>query len=127
MHCFNHKSKNSIGTCKNCQKGLCQDCIELVKDMYISCKEDICKIRIVEEQDTIERSKKICGIGKYKSRRPTTLSMFFLSFGIIIGGEGLFKTFFSAKTSFDIFSLSIGVVFLLFGTYLTLRKDKLSC
>ena len=127
MHCFNHKSNNAIGICKNCQKGLCHDCIEIVKDMYLSCKENICKTHVVEEQETIERSKKLCRIGKYRSNRPTTLAMFFLSIGTVSCGMGLYQTFFSAKPSPDIFSISVGIIFLVFGTYLSLRKDKISC
>lgn len=27
MHCFNHPEKEALGTCKCCNKGICEDCL----------------------------------------------------------------------------------------------------
>lgn len=37
MMCFNHHSKNSVGICKHCGRGLCVDCVSPVQGS-VACK-----------------------------------------------------------------------------------------
>jgi hypothetical protein len=38
MKCFNHSETDAVGICKNCQKGVCKECLSEVHN-GIACKE----------------------------------------------------------------------------------------
>jgi hypothetical protein len=70
MHCFNHSSTPAVGVCKACQKGLCAECAVDVGG-GIACK-DSCETYVAELNEMNERNLKIYGIGKYKTRMPSS-------------------------------------------------------
>lgn len=70
MHCFNHGSAHAVGVCKACQKGLCPDCAVDVGN-GIACKAT-CETSVAELNEMNERGLRIYGIGKYKSRMPSS-------------------------------------------------------
>ncbi len=70
MNCFRHSSDSAVGTCKNCQKGLCPSCAIDVGD-GLACRES-CETAVREVNEMNERGKKIYGIGRYKSRAPAS-------------------------------------------------------
>ena len=70
MLCFNHTSSQAIGMCKACQKGLCSECA-VETSAGIACPGD-CETRVVEVEEMNERGLKVYGIGKYKSRLPSS-------------------------------------------------------
>lgn len=37
MKCFQHASSDAVGICRNCQRGLCPDCVALV-GVSVACK-----------------------------------------------------------------------------------------
>lgn len=43
MECFYHPAVVAVGTCKNCQRGVCRDCVAEVTD-GIACK-DRCELQ----------------------------------------------------------------------------------
>ena len=49
MKCFNHKSEDAVGLCKHCGKAICHDCLCVVSDAGIACK-NTCeeKVKLVD-------------------------------------------------------------------------------
>ena len=93
MNCFNHASSAAVGICKACQKGLCAECAVDV-GMGLACKES-CETHVTEFNEMNQRSLKIYGIGKYKSRLPSSGVMLWgalavISWGVV--GLGYYKS-----------------------------------
>tara|TARA_B100001564_G_C20628495_1_gene665882 strand:- start:896 stop:1282 length:387 start_codon:yes stop_codon:yes gene_type:complete len=127
VHCFNHKSKNAVGVCKNCQKGLCHDCIEVIKDIYLSCKEDSCKANTVEECQITERTKKAYGIGKYESNKPPFVAILYAILGVYFILPPSIDLINSDFNIGDALSVAFGVVFIFVAAHFAFRKEKLHC
>lgn len=70
MNCFQHPHNSAVGICKTCFKALCSECVADVGN-GLACKNS-CEEKVLELNEMWERSAKIYGIGKYKSRIPST-------------------------------------------------------
>ena len=70
MNCFNDSTTPAVGSCKSCHKGLCQDCATDT-GKGLACR-DTCETDVLEIWEMNERGKKIYGIGKYKTRMPSS-------------------------------------------------------
>ena len=57
MKCFNHNNNDAIGICKHCQKGICVDCITLVKGS-VSC-QGACEQEVAAYNYMMEQGKKV--------------------------------------------------------------------
>ena len=68
MHCFNHKEIFAIGTCRSCNKALCENCFNFIIGC-LCCKDLNCQknIEIISELTNI--SCKIYMIGEYKNKK----------------------------------------------------------
>lgn len=53
MLCFYHPNVQAVGSCKNCQKGLCQECAVDVGN-GLACK-DRCETQVKEINDVFQR------------------------------------------------------------------------
>lgn len=129
LDCFNHKNESAVGICKSCSKGVCHNCLNIINNTYVSCSEEICKTNILEEYQIVERSKKIYGIGKYRSNKPTLSGLFYCMLGILLVAPHVYQLYFN-KSKFNIldtFSLAFGCLILVWGIHLSLKKDKINC
>ena len=54
MKCFKHSQSDAVGTCKNCQKGLCHECAVDVGN-GIACKSG-CEDRVIAINELIDRN-----------------------------------------------------------------------
>lgn len=59
MKCYNHPDIDAIGICKNCNKGLCRDCLTEVKN-GIACTST-CVDEVEQVNSLINRNKKSYG------------------------------------------------------------------
>ena len=68
MHCYIHQSVSAVGICKNCFKALCPSCaVEITNGL--TCHGD-CEQKVDELNQMWDRSAKIYGIGRHKTRMP---------------------------------------------------------
>jgi hypothetical protein len=124
MTCFTHNEKASIGSCRQCLRHLCIDCIEMIENC-VCCHDLICHQRMREERAIIERSKNIYAIGDKAKRKITANSLFLTLLGIIFIVWGGYMMWFH----FDLFFLPLigmGLVFTCYGLYNIFRKDRLN-
>jgi hypothetical protein len=54
MKCFNHKDVDAVGICKNCNRGLCHDCLIDIK-YGIACKNG-CADEVIAVEKLIQRN-----------------------------------------------------------------------
>ncbi|MBY0501175.1 MAG: hypothetical protein K2P93_04150 [Alphaproteobacteria bacterium] len=126
MHCYNHQKKEAIGLCRNCFKGLCQECCQKSED-YLACSEN-CAQKVYEVEEMNERAKNIYGVGKYAKRPRLSLSvLLFFCLGILFAFWGVsdmihYNDYFS---SYNIFIVSLGVLFLFFSFLAWKRTSKI--
>ncbi len=113
MKCFNHPDKDAVGICKNCNKGLCKDCIVEVEN-GIACKET-CVEEVKLINSLINRNKKSYGNvagAHYKN-------------AYIYGGLGLVFIFFGLFTNGPkSFLLAGGIVFLIGAIFSVMSANK---
>lgn len=125
MECYQHPKESAIGLCKSCFKAICRDCaVEATNGM--ACSEN-CANEVDEINALYERSKKVYGIGKYKSKIPST--------GVIIWT--VFSTFawlaffipFFHKDKFNSSTLTVAIVFtlVLALTYYSSKRSGIQC
>ena len=70
MHCYSHQSVAAVGLCKTCFKALCSECAVDVGN-GLSCRGE-CEEKVKELNQMWDRSAKIYGVGRHKSRIPST-------------------------------------------------------
>lgn len=70
MHCYTHQSTPAIGICKTCFKALCPECAVDVGN-GLACR-GACEAKVNELNQMWDRSAKIYGVGRYKSKVPST-------------------------------------------------------
>ncbi|CAA6811497.1 MAG: Unknown protein [uncultured Campylobacterales bacterium] len=104
MKCFIHNNQDSLGTCKYCNKGICQNCM-VDTGMGLACKDDNCKNEVRFLNDLIENNKKIYSKMSKNSLIP---NLYTLIFGLIFLGFHFF-------IKNDIFILAIGSFLLAFS------------
>jgi len=70
MDCYRHSNISAVGLCKTCFKAVCPDCASDVGN-GLACKGS-CEEKVLELNEVWERSAKIYGVGKHKSRLPSS-------------------------------------------------------
>lgn len=55
MKCFYHQQSDAVGICRNCSKGLCQECVVDVRN-GIACKNR-CENAVIAMNELIDRNK----------------------------------------------------------------------
>lgn len=106
MKCFYHNSVNAIAICKNCNRGVCQDCASEVTN-GIACKNR-CESEVESVNNLINRSK-----GSYQkaSYAYTRNSIIYLLIGLICIAYGLYTHRTDSVLAW--YLVPIGIVFLL--------------
>ncbi|MFZ4741418.1 MAG: hypothetical protein ACOYLE_09685 [Bacteroidales bacterium] len=102
MKCFNHPDKDAVGICKNCNKGLCNDCLTEV-DNGIACTT-ICVEEVKLLNSLINRNKqsyKIASVAHYRN------AYIYGSFGLVFVFYGIIT-----ETLAGLLSV-IGILFIL--------------
>ncbi|MBP7729695.1 MAG: hypothetical protein KA112_03670 [Alphaproteobacteria bacterium] len=126
MHCYNHLPLEAIGLCRNCFKGLCQDCCKK-DEQYLVCSES-CAQRVKDMEEMNERALYIYGIGKYATKRRFPLHIIFVIWFFCLGA---FLTFLGISdmvnyneyfSSHNILNVSVGVIFLFFAIFFWKRN-----
>lgn len=130
MHCYNHQTKEAIGLCRHCFKGLCQECCQKNEDSLV-CSES-CGQKISEIEEINERAKKIYGVGKYEPKYRFSLSVIlYFCMGVLFTSLGISDLFHYQESllsydiflHYDIFLIFFGVLFLLFS-YLAWKRSR---
>lgn len=111
MKCFNHFESEAIGTCKSCSKAVCRACATDT-GRGLSCSE-VCSKEIAEQNQIIDKSKQIYGIGKKPTLMPTGLLIHFF-FGVVFSGFGLYQSMHRDTPQW--FLLVMGIGFLVIGS-----------
>ena len=70
MNCYQHPNNSAVGICKTCFKAVCAECAVDVGN-GLACKNS-CEEKVRELNEMWERSAKIYGVGKHKSRIPSS-------------------------------------------------------
>ena len=106
MKCFYHNAADAVAVCKNCSKGVCQDCAsELVNG--IACK-DRCEAEVEMINNLIDRNKTT---HQKTSSTHYRSALIFLLFGILFLSYGLMNI--SAYGSYGWFLVLTGILFLI--------------
>ena len=122
MNCFNHQKISAIGSCRNCSKGLCSECFNIVEDCLV-CKNDYCKQTFVENIELNNRAKKTYMIGKKNKKLFTPRIIIYLSIGaFFLGGYALYAE--SIYDENNLGSFMVGITFILASLYLMFKKDR---
>ena len=79
--CYRHPSAQAIGACKACYKGICPDCA-FDTGNGLACTES-CQTMVANINEMNERSLKIYGIGRYKSKLPPSGVLMWGAFSIL--------------------------------------------
>ena len=113
MKCFNHPQNDAVGICKNCNKGLCKDCLTEVKN-GIACTTT-CVDEVKQLNSLIDRNKK-----SY-----TTASGAYMRNAYIFGGMGLVFIIFGLQFERLIGFLSImGILFIVGAGFSIINAKK---
>ena len=113
MKCFNHPQNDAVGICKNCNKGLCKDCLTEVKN-GIACTAT-CVDEVKQLNSLIDRNKK-----SY-----TTASGAYMRNAYIFGGMGLVFIIFGLQFERLIGFLSImGILFIVGARFSIINAKK---
>jgi hypothetical protein len=124
MKCFTHHDHEAIGICKACHKAVCSSC---AKDTGkgLACSDNCIK-EVEEQNQIIDKSKHIYGIGKKPALMPTGLIMHFL-FGILFAGFGIYQSVERGVPEW--FLLLMGAGFIVVGCigWYKNRKLNLNC
>jgi hypothetical protein len=125
MHCFRHSPTEAIGLCKTCFKAVCRDCAVDVGN-GLACAGD-CEQKVLELNEMWERSARIYGVGRYKSRIPSTGVLLWLVLALGMWASTGYSYFRSG--SLDVTSLVTAIVFTcgLGLAYYSARRTGLKC
>lgn len=112
MKCYNHPETDAIGICKNCNKGLCKNCLTEIEN-GLACTAT-CVEEVKQVNSLINRNKQSFSIASKASSRNAIIygimGLAFLSFGLTTDGPSLFPTV-------------MGIIFLI-GAGLTYKSSK---
>jgi len=112
MKCFNHESKDAVGLCKHCSKGLCIDCCTDLGH-GIACK-GIHEKEVEQINSLIENNKRV-----YESQPKGSLIMpfFYLLMGVAF-------IFYGMKRGFDSLTFILGCGFAACGIIMFVYNTK---
>ena len=125
MHCFNHNSSQAVGICKSCQKGLCSDCA-VETSAGITCS-GACEARAAEYEEMNERGLKVYGIGKYKSRLPSSGVLLWGTITVLVWGIFGFLYY---RTGYAHYDVAVPAVFFTIITAFAIygsRRSGINC
>lgn len=88
MECFEHEGIQAVGLCKSCYRAVCKDCAIIIPH-GVACSQE-CEKDVQETNEILERSKKIYGIGDYKSNKLASGVWVWLLLSIAFWGIALF-------------------------------------
>jgi hypothetical protein len=114
MKCYKHHEIDALGMCKNCNKGLCNECVVDVGS-GIACRNS-CEQAVKDVNEIISRGKGMCNSTSGSLYRTAVMS----------GLLGLFFIFYPLffKPFLTSFFLPVGVIFLLSMTLIIYSGRK---
>lgn len=98
MECYNHSGKLSVALCKNCYKGLCQECCKPQSGQHFACS-DICNEQVELQNQVREWSGKYV-INKKSARHARHIALMFVVLGFTILGPEIYGNFIYGNTIF---------------------------
>jgi hypothetical protein len=120
MKCYYHHDRDAVGTCKSCQKGLCQECaVDLTQGLACKghCEEDV-KGLIQLIQTNIKLSATSHSLIRSSRKVGLMGAGFYVLLGLMFVGWG-----FHDGLSFFI---AMGVCFVIYGTINLIRVLRLA-
>jgi hypothetical protein len=123
--CYRHPSAQAIGACKSCYKGICLECATDTGN-GLACTES-CQIKVAEINEMNERSLKIYGIGKYKSRLPSSGVLMWGGFSILGWVAFSLIYFVNGKVEPGILGATIFFSVITIFAYFSSRRTGLNC
>ncbi len=112
MKCFNHPDVDAVGICKNCNKGLCKDCLTEVEN-GIACTAT-CVDEVKQINSLVNRSK----------QSYNTVSGAHMRSAYILGGMGIVFIIFGLQTKGLTGFLSIIGLLFLVGAGFSINSAK---
>jgi hypothetical protein len=113
MKCFNHPDHDAVGICKNCNKGLCKDCLTEVNNGIA------CTLTCVEEVKQIDSL-----INQNKQSYKTASGAHFKN-AFIYGGIGFVFIIFGLTTEgLTGFLFMMGVIFIIGSVFSVISANK---
>ncbi len=125
MECFKHTKIAAVGICKSCYKAVCKDCaIEVPHGL--ACSPE-CAIEVNESNQAQERSKTIYGIGKRKSRIPSSGVILWSLFAVVMWALFLFPYLVAGKVLYE--NLVMAILFTVIAgiAFYSARRTGLQC
>ncbi len=125
MICFQHKDNQSVGLCKSCGKGVCEDCvIEFSKG--IACSQE-CEKDAKELIEMNERGKRIYGIGDYKTNKIASGVLVWLLLSVAMWATVLIRFF--SYNNIDYGTVMMATVFSIVTVivYRSSKRSGLNC
>jgi hypothetical protein len=118
MICYNHRDKQAVAICKNCNKAICEECA-IPDENGFACSEK-CHQEITLAHAMYEKAKMAYGL---KPGRMPLTTIFLIVAGIPFALFGTFELL-SGK-SFGYFSLTMGIIFIFIGilSYINVKKS----
>jgi hypothetical protein len=113
MKCYNHLSIDAVGICKNCNKGLCKDCLTEVEN-GIACKETC-----VEEVNLINSL-----INRNKQSYKTVSSAHYKNAYIYCGFGLVFIMFGLTTHGLTAFTMAVGIIFFIGAIFSVISANK---
>lgn len=114
MKCFNHETREAVGLCKHCSKGLCRDCYSDLGH-GLACKNT--HEREVENINSlIENNKRAY---EAHPRNKFLMPIFYLFMGTSF-------MIFGFKMGFDSLTFILGIGFVVCGIVMLINSNKLS-
>jgi len=118
MNCFNHREKPALGVCRSCGKGLCEECLQEVTN-GLACKGK-CEERVALINKSIDAYPQTLDAGRKALKRS---ARFALALGLIFLLLSLFELLCANFFLFAFLGVT-GIVFAVFGTIATRRKNQ---
>lgn len=125
MLCYRHPSAQAIGACKACCKGICSECATDT-GYGLACTET-CQLNVAEINEMNERSLKIYGIGKYKSKLPPSGVLMWGAFSILGWAAFALVYFVKDQVQWGIFGTTLFFSIVTIFAYFSSRRTGLNC
>ena len=107
MNCYTHQSDSAVGLCKTCFKALWPECSVDVGN-GLACRGS-CEEKVMELNQMWDTSAKIYGVGKHKSKIPSTGVLLWGLMALVMWSLAGFSFFIRGAT--DVVSIVMAVFF----------------